>query len=112
VRITNATLGIIAGLFVVIILAVVGLEVAGRDPGNVLYLAVAVLVPTVTSIIGIKATTEVKEKTDRLAADVALVKTQTNGTTTSLVRIVENHITGKPVPDDGKGDSAPRHAAV
>lgn len=83
-KITTPVLGIICALFALLVLAVVGLEVAGRDPDAVLYLAVAVLVPSVLSLVGIKATADVKN-------DVGTIKRLVNGNTSRLLDRLEAH---------------------
>lgn len=81
-KIDNKTLGIVVAMFMVLIFAVVGLEYAGRETDSVIYLAVAVLVPTVVSILGIKATGDLQK-------DVKQVKKQTNGTLSKLLDRLE-----------------------
>lgn len=109
-KLTNVSLGIIAALFALLIFAVVALEIAGREPDSVLYLAAAVLVPSTLSIVGIKATSDVSKQ-------VSNVKTLVNGNTSRLLDQLEDR--GVDVSAEraalgplGDDDASPRHAAV
>ena len=87
----NFALAIGATLLGILLLCVTGLIIAGREPDAVLYLGAAVIIPTVTGLFGIKATTELRRDVDSVKSAVGTVKALTNGNTSRLLDIIQEN---------------------
>lgn len=90
-KLTNFQTAIIGVLVTVTIAAVVALEVANRDVDSLIYLLGVILIPTVTSLFGVKAANEAKETAEQTQKDMTEVHTLVNGNTSRLLDLAESN---------------------
>lgn len=81
-NVNNVTLAIVCAFMLVLVAGVVLLEYLGKNPDTLMYLAVAVAVPTVMGLATNKTAVQVKE-------EVAKVRKLVNGNTSRLLDQLE-----------------------